>query len=49
MSHPNDTFEALQWAVKKAEKDAETDAYVRLSILPALREKRDQAKREAGR
>lgn len=46
--HPNDSFMALDWAVAQAEKHAD-DPLVRLTILPALREKRDEAKREAGK
>ena len=49
MTHPNDTLGALDWAVGKAEQDAATDDLVRLVYLPALREKRDEAKREAGK
>lgn len=49
MSHPNDTLAALDYAVRKAEQEAEADELVRLVYLPALREKRDEAKREAGR
>ena len=45
--HPNDALAALQWAVTKATKDAETDDYVRLAILPHLREMHDVAQREA--
>ena len=44
--HPNDTLMALEWAVSQAEK-ASDDPLVRLTILPALREKRDEARREA--
>ena len=36
--HPNDAIAALQWAVGKAQAEAETSDYVRLAILPHLRE-----------
>lgn len=48
MSHPNDMLAALDWAVAQAEKHQD-DPLVRLIVLPALREKRDEAKRKAGR
>ena len=43
--HPNDKHAALEWAVRQAEAAA-SDPLVRLSILPALREMRDEAQRE---
>lgn len=48
MMHPNDTLAALEYAVKKAREDAETDDLVKLVYLPALQEKRDEVKRESG-
>lgn len=45
--HPNDAFAALDWAVSQAERS--DDPIVRLSVLPALRELRDESKREAGK
>jgi len=47
--HPNDTAEALKWAVKKAEEAAKDDEIVRLMHLPALKHMRDEAEREARR
>lgn len=47
MTHPNDTIAALDYAVRKAEQDAATDDLVKLVYLPALREKRDEAQKEA--
>lgn len=44
--HENDILMALDWAVSQAEKHSD-DPLVRLSILPALRLKRDEAKQEA--
>lgn len=45
--HPNDALASLQWAVNKAAEEAKTDDYVRLAILPHLREMHDVAQREA--
>lgn len=45
--HPNDALASLQWAVNKAAEDAKTDDYVRLAILPHLRELHEAAQREA--
>ena len=47
MTHPNDVLAALEWAITQAEDSA--DPIVRLANLPALRELRDTAKREAGK
>lgn len=46
-AHPDDKLAALQWAIEQAEKSELT--LVRLNVLPALRELRDDAKKEAGR
>lgn len=46
-THPNDVLSALEWAVTQAESSV--DPIVRLANLPALRELRDAAKREAGK
>lgn len=43
--HPNDKLAALDWAVQQAQKS--DDALVRLNVLPALQELRDEAQREA--
>ncbi len=45
--HPNDTAEALKWAVQQAEERAKKCDYVRLMHLPALKHLRDKAVREA--
>ena len=45
---PVDMYLALEWAVKQAAAQS-GDPLVRMSILPALKEARDEAKREAGR
>ncbi|CAD1792744.1 hypothetical protein [Xanthomonas arboricola] len=48
-SHPNDKLAALQWAVERARQAAAGDELVRLNVLPALQQLRDEARREARR
>ncbi|QNH21200.1 hypothetical protein HEP73_02112 [Xanthomonas sp. GW] len=45
--HPNDKLAAIQWAVEQARQAAASDELVRLNILPALQQLRDDAQREA--
>lgn len=47
--NPSDALYALTWAVNKAREAAKTDEIVRLTILPALIHKQEEAKREARR
>lgn len=49
MADPNDRLAALDWAVAKAAADTSDDSQVRLIYLPALREMRQEAAKEAGR
>jgi len=44
--HPNDKLAALDWAVNQAKQPTD-DPLVKLSVLPALQQLRDQAQREA--
>lgn len=45
--HPMDRLEALEWAVEKAILAAQDSDILRLTVLPALREMRDEARAEA--
>lgn len=45
--HANDKLAALQWAVEQARHAAAGDDLVRLNVLPALQQLRDQAQPEA--
>ncbi|MGV1119199.1 hypothetical protein [Xanthomonas translucens] len=45
--HANDKLAALQWAVEQARAEAHFDDLVRLNVLPALQQLRDDAQREA--
>ncbi|MCI2243840.1 hypothetical protein L3067_04355 [Xanthomonas sp. PPL568] len=47
--HANDKLAALQWAVERAREAAAGDELVRLNVLPALQQLRDDAQREARR
>lgn len=49
MSDPNDKLAALDWALIQAGADTSNDPQVRLIYLPALREMRAHAAKEAGR
>ncbi|MGL0786583.1 hypothetical protein [Xanthomonas translucens] len=42
-----DRLYALTWAVNQAREAATTDELVRLNVLPALQQLRDDAQREA--
>lgn len=44
--HPNDKLAALQWALDRARDAAAGDDLVRLSVLPVLRQMRDEAQGE---
>ncbi|MDY4296792.1 MULTISPECIES: hypothetical protein [unclassified Xanthomonas] len=47
--HPNDKLAALDWALAKAREAATGDDLVRLSVLPALQQVRDDAQRDVRR
>ncbi|WP_369913943.1 hypothetical protein AB8810_13015 [Xanthomonas sp. NCPPB 3005] len=47
--HANDKLAALQWAVERARAAAASDELVRLNVLPALQQLRDDAQQEARR
>lgn len=47
--HENDKLAALQWAVERAREAAAGDELVRLNVLPALQQLRDDAQRDVRR
>lgn len=47
--HQNDRLAALQWAVERAREAAAGDELVRLNVLPALQQLRDDAQRDVRR
>ncbi|WP_157862422.1 hypothetical protein [Xanthomonas sp. NCPPB 1128] len=47
--HEKDKLAALQWAVERAREAAAGDELVRLNVLPALQQLRDDAQRDVRR
>ena len=44
--HPNDKLAALDWAISQARSAASNDAWVKQTVLPVLKQMRNDTQRE---